>query len=355
MLLDSYPRAKGTLSTLVHSSGRRIVILALLLGLLVAGTALLVHVQVEGKEHPGDSEKLAHDAGGWSGVAEPAASVRRLGIRRPDTLAGAAIEADSFEDSVPTPVRRLVPTATPAPLPTPDGTPRREVVPILMYHHVGVPGPGADAIRRDLSVSPEAFEAQLRYLIERGYEPVTLNSLIMHLQLGHGLPPKPVVLTFDDGFKDQYSNAYPLLKKYGFVGTFFIITLFADEERPEYMSWSEIEFLHSNGMEIGSHSYTHPSLRGKSYDYVVWQVLGSREAIEARIGEPVRFFSYPSGQYDELTIDVLRSAGYWSAVTVEAGSLQTAESPFELRRIRVRGRYDVREFDRWFNYWLAHP
>jgi peptidoglycan/xylan/chitin deacetylase (PgdA/CDA1 family) len=355
MLLDSYPRAKGTLSTLVQISGRRSVILALLLGLLVAGTVLLVHAQVEGTEHTRDSADLHHDAGDWSRAVEPAASVRRLGLRRSDTLADPAAAGGSSGESVPTPVRRLAPTPTPAPLPTPDGTPRREVIPILMYHHVGVPGASADAIRRDLSVSPENFEAQLRYLIEHGYEPITLNSLIMHLQLGRALPPKPVVLTFDDGFKDQYSNAYPLLKKYGFVGTFFIITLFADEERPEYMSWSEIEFLHSNGMEIGSHSYTHPSLSGKSYDYVVWQVLGSREAIEARTGEPVRFFSYPSGQYDELTIDVLRSAGYWGAVTVEAGSLHTTESPFEFKRIRVRGRYDVGQFDHWFNYWLAHP
>jgi len=340
---------------MVQSSGRRSLILALLLALLVAGTALLVSAQGEGTEHTGESEKLAQDPGDWPRVSAPGAPVRRLGLQQPDALASPAAAGGSSGDSVPTPVRRLPPTPTPAPLPTPDGTPRREVIPILMYHHVGVPGPGADAIRRDLSVSPEDFEAQLRYLIEHGYEPITLNSLIMHLQLGRALPAKPVVLTFDDGFKDQYSNAYPLLKKYGFVGTFFIITLFADEERPEYMSWSEIEFLHSNGMEIGSHSYTHPSMSGKSYEYIVWQVLGSREAIEARIGEPVRFFSYPSGQYDELTMDVLRSAGYWGAVTVEAGSLQTAEAPFELRRIRVRGRYDVREFDHWFNYWLAHP
>ena len=108
-------------------------------------------------------------------------------------------------------------------------------------------------------------------------------------------------------------------------------------------------------MEIGSHSYTHPSLWGKSYDYLVWQVLGSREAIEARTQESVRFFSYPSGQYDQLTIDVLKSAGYWGAVTVEAGSLQSSETPFEMKRIRVRGTYDLNDFDHWLNHWLVHP
>ena len=182
------------------------------------------------------------------------------------------------------------------------------------------------------------------------YEAITLRSLIMHLQIGQPLPPKPVILTFDDGFKDNYTNAYPLIRKYGFVGTFFVITRFADEERPDHMSWAEIELLHASGMEIGSHSYTHPSLRGKSSDYVVWQALGSKEAIEARTHEPVRFFSYPSGQYDQLVIDVLRSAGYWGAVTVESGSLQSSERPFELKRIRVRGTYDLRDFDHWFNH-----
>jgi peptidoglycan/xylan/chitin deacetylase (PgdA/CDA1 family) len=224
-----------------------------------------------------------------------------------------------------------------------------------MYHHIAVAAPGADAIRRDLSVSPANFEAQLRYLVEHGYEPITLEALIMHLQLGSELPPKPVVLTFDDGFKDHYTNAYPLLEKYGFFGTFFVISGFVDEGRPEHMSWSEIELLHAAGMEIGSHTYTHPSLAGKSFDYIVWQVLGSKEAIEARTQEPVRFFSYPSGQYDQQVVDVLQSAGYWGAVTVEAGSLQTSERPFELKRIRVRGAYDLEDFDHWFNYWLANP
>jgi peptidoglycan/xylan/chitin deacetylase (PgdA/CDA1 family) len=346
---------KGALLTVLLSFGRRHMNVALLLGLLVAGTALLVQAQVESMEDIPPSDVQAGGEDGLSRQGTFATSVRASPSRHPGSVPGSETSVDMADDRPPTAVRRLLPPPTPAPLPTPDGVPRSAVVPVLMYHHVGEPDPAADAIRRDLSVSPDRFEAQLRYLIEHGFEPVTLDSLVTHLQLGHPLPPKPVILTFDDGFKDQYINAYPLLKKYRFVATFFIITLFADEERPEYMSWSEIELLHADGMEIGSHSYTHPSLYGKSFDYVVWQVLGSKEAIEARTREPVRFFSYPSGQYDQLTIDVLRSAGYWGAVTVEAGSMQAAERAFEFKRIRVRGSYDLSEFDHWFNYWLANP
>jgi peptidoglycan/xylan/chitin deacetylase (PgdA/CDA1 family) len=287
-------------------------------------------------------------------------SPRQVGLGRPAVARPAEpttlpVNDDAPADELERLGRRLLPTATSVLLPTPDGVSREVMVPVLMYHHIGDPGPDADAIRRDLSVSPANFESQLRYLIESGYESISLEALVMHLQAGQPLPSKPVVLTFDDGFKDQYSNAYPLLQKYGLVGTFFVITCFTDQNRPEYLSWPEIELLHAGGMEIGSHSYTHPSLRGQTFEYVVWQVLGSKEAIEARTHEPVRFFSYPSGQYDQLVMQVLRSAGYWGAVTVEPGSLQSSERTFELKRVRVRGSYDVEDFDYWLNHWLSSP
>jgi peptidoglycan/xylan/chitin deacetylase (PgdA/CDA1 family) len=340
----------------VRAVGRRRVVSVLMVGLLVVGTALLVQSHVEGQEGNPCPSVQGYEESGGSHMGALLGPVRPSAVSAPAQSLGLHTKLEApTASSTPTPLHRLLPTATPLPMPTPDGTPRQSVIPILMYHHIAVAGPGADAIRRDLSVSPANFEAQLRYLVEHGYEPITLESLILHLQVGLSLPPKPVILTFDDGFKDQYTNAYPLLKRYGFTGTFFVISGFVDEGRPEHMSWSEIELLHANGMEIGSHTYTHPSLAGKSFDYIVWQVLGSMEAIEARTREPVRFFSYPSGQYDQQVVDVLESAGYWGAVTVEAGSLQTSERPFELKRIRVRGAYDLEDFDHWLNYWLANP
>jgi peptidoglycan/xylan/chitin deacetylase (PgdA/CDA1 family) len=340
----------------VRVVGRRRAVSVLVVGLLVVGTALLVQSQVEGQECDPCPSAEGHEESGGSRMGTLLGPVRPSAASAPAQSLGlyTKIEAPTAS-STPTPEPSPLPTATPLPMPTPDGTPRQLVIPILMYHHIAVPGPNADAIRRDLSVSPANFEAQLGYLVEHGYEPITLESLILHLQVGSSLPPKPVILTFDDGFKDHYTNAYPLLKRYGFTGTFFVITGFVDEGRPGHMSWPEIELLHANGMEIGSHTYTHPSLAGKSFDYIVWQVLGSKEAIEARTQEPLRFFCYPSGQYDQQVVDVLQSAGYWGAVTVEAGSLQASERPFELKRIRVRGAYDLEDFDHWLNYWLANP
>lgn len=248
----------------------------------------------------------------------------------------------------------LTPTATPAAIIEliPDGVLREATVPILMYHHVGEPPPAADAIRLDLTVLPSQFEAQLAYLSEEGYQTIHLSDLIMHLQMGRRLPPKPIVITFDDGYHDTFTNAYPLLKEYGFVATFFIITLLADEGREEYLSWEEIKALHAAGMEIGSHTYTHPDLRGQPYDYVVWQILGSKEAIEARTKEPVRLFAHPSGKYDQQVVEVLKSTGFWGAVAINQGAHQSSEQVFKSQRIRVRGGYNMYDFRYWLNYWL---
>ena len=237
----------------------------------------------------------------------------------------------------PTATTTPTPTVTPTPLPTPDGITRTVRVPILMYHHIALPPPDADAVRRDLSLPPEVFEQQLQYLVEQSYTSITLSDLIHHLARSAPLPPKPIILTFDDGYRDTYTEAFPLLQRYNTTGTFFLITGFIDQGEPDYLSWAQVKEMHRAGMQFGSHTYTHPDLRDKPVEYLVWQILGSKEAIELRIREPVRFFSYPSGRYDQQTIDILRSAHFWGAVTSHQGMEQSSEHPFELRRIRVRG------------------
>jgi peptidoglycan/xylan/chitin deacetylase (PgdA/CDA1 family) len=206
-----------------------------------------------------------------------------------------------------------------------------------MYHHVAIPPPDADAVRHDLSLAPEAFEAQLQYLVQEGYSTIMLSELIHHLARGATLPARPIILTFDDGYRDVYTQAFPLLRQYGMNSTVFLITGFIDAEYDEYLSWAQVREMHGAGMGFGSHSYTHPDLRNQTAEYLVWQILGSKEAIEQRIREPVRFFSYPSGRYDDLAVNVLQSADYWGAVTTLQGYEHSSDSSFELRRIRIRG------------------
>ena len=225
--------------------------------------------------------------------------------------------------------------ARPQPEPTPDGQDREAFVPILMYHHVAEPQPGWDALRRGLTVSTGLFQEHLDYLRAAGYRSIGLEDLVRHLTLGEPLPPKPVILTFDDGYRDHYTNAYPLLVNYGFTATFFLVTAPIDQGSPEFLTWEMVREMHQHGMSFGAHTYTHPDLRGQTTDYLVWQIVGSAEAIEARIGEKVRFFAYPSGAYDDNVIAVLRSAGFWAALTTEYGCHEHSKLLWTLPRIRV--------------------
>jgi peptidoglycan/xylan/chitin deacetylase (PgdA/CDA1 family) len=240
-------------------------------------------------------------------------------------------------------------TVTPIPMPTPDGTARTADVPILMYHYISAPPPDADIYRLDLSVTPQNFEAQLAWLRSQGYTTITLGDLVYHLTLGRPLPDKPVVLTFDDGYRDNYENAFPLLKKYGCVGTFFLVTRPIDVGDPNYMTWDMVVEMHRAGMSMQPHGYRHYDLKGKSLDLLVYEIVGAKEAIEERTGESVRFFSYPAGSYDQRTIDVLQSAHFWAAVTTIQGRQQSSAAPFELRRLRIRSTTTLDDLSRLLN------
>lgn len=232
------------------------------------------------------------------------------------------------------------PTPTPTPMPLPEETD----VPILMYHYVSeLPG-DADVYRRDLTVSPAAFDAQMEYLDETGYHPVTLTDVYMYLAEGYPLPDKPVVLTFDDGYRDAYEVVFPRLLEYGFPGTFFVLATPAHYESEAYLTWTQMKEMSDAGMDIQAHGRDHVDLRGRSYDFLVYQVLGISEAIAHHTDRVPRFFCYPSGRWDEDVIDVLESAGYWGAVTTEWGTTHTYEDLFVMPRLRVRGGMNLADF-----------
>jgi peptidoglycan/xylan/chitin deacetylase (PgdA/CDA1 family) len=219
-----------------------------------------------------------------------------------------------------------------------------------MYHHIDNAPPGANAIRQDLSVSPKNFEEQLHYLQREGYQTISLNDLALHLAVGAPLPAKPIILTFDDGYVDAYTHAFPILRRAGYTGTFFVISEPIDRGHAEFLSWDQVKEMHAAGMRFEPHSYNHPDMRNRGFDFVVFQILAPKEAIEARTGETCRFFAYPAGRYDSFVIDVLRSAHFWGAVLTEQGDTHTSGQTFTLRRIRVRGGDDLDTFIRHLNH-----
>jgi peptidoglycan/xylan/chitin deacetylase (PgdA/CDA1 family) len=246
-----------------------------------------------------------------------------------------------------------VPTFTPQPSATRNPNLRSARVPILMYHYISVPPPDADIYRLDLSVTPDNFSAQMDYLAAEGYHPIRVSDFADYLLTGKPLPSKPIVLTFDDGYLDNYENALPVLVKHKFPATFFIITQFAEDKRPGYMNWDQVEQLAIEGMEIGSHTVNHRELNSRSLAYLETEIAGSKAMIESRIGTPVKSFCYPASKYDARTIEVLRSDSYLAATTEISGAYQATSSIYELRRIRVRGSYSVNDFAYWLKYWLA--
>lgn len=235
---------------------------------------------------------------------------------------------------------------TPALEPTPSGDVRSIRVPILMYHYLSVPPPGADIFRRDLSVSPDLFAEHLDAIARAGYTPISLYQWLAHLTQGAPLPEKPVVLTFDDGYRDNYTNAFPLLRERGMTATFFLVTDFIDDQRPEYVTWDMVREMYAGGMSIESHGRNHVSLAGKNSDYLIWQALGSLETIEYEVGVRPRFISYPAGEYDQLTVDIFRSAHYWAGFTTRQGATHSSDDLFQVRRVRVRGTTSAAELIR---------
>lgn len=239
----------------------------------------------------------------------------------------------------------LLPTPTPGPrsdvsltsAPTPDGIPRSVQLPILMYHYVSIPPAGADIYRQDLSIAPADFAAHLDRMLADGYTAISLYGFLDHLTLGTPLPEKPVIITFDDGYRDNYENAFPALAERDMTATFFVVTDFIDEEREAYFSWDMLREMLDAGMSIESHGRNHVTLKGQGADYLIWQALGSMETIEYELGKRPRFISYPAGEYDQATMDIFKSANFWAGLTTVQGATHDSENLFELRRVRVRG------------------
>ena len=216
-----------------------------------------------------------------------------------------------------------------------DGTLRRIFAPVLMYHYISELPEDADDIRTELTVRPEQFDQHLRYLAESGYESITSQELLHALQFGAILPERPVILTFDDGHLDHYVHALPILQRHGFSGTFFIITQFADESRPEHLNWAQIQALAQAGMSIESHTKTHADLRNRSYDFLVYELLGSIESIQAHINARVSSLAYPIGRYDENVLHIVRNTPIQIAFTTRNGAYHTSDRLLELPRLRV--------------------
>jgi len=212
---------------------------------------------------------------------------------------------------------------------TPETASDQVSVPILIYHSIR-PYRTADlaGVRRYIT-TPNALDQELAYLKENGYVSISFDDLENRLQSGKALPPKPVIICFDDGPETQYTYALPLLKKYAYTATFFLFTNAIG--RPHYLSWEQVIDLSSQGMQIGCHSRFHPYLTRITNEKALWdEIAGAKERLEARLGKPVTAYAYPFGQYNEHIIELVKKAGYTCARGTYPGIVHSREDLFAL-------------------------
>ncbi len=205
-------------------------------------------------------------------------------------------------------------------------------IPILMYHHVGVPP--RDEENKKLWVSIKKFDEQMAYLKRHGYHSITFADLRMHLQVGRPLPIDPVIITFDDGAENVYTNAFPILRTNGFKASLFLIA------EQSTLKLDQLKEMQRYGMEFGSHTKTHPNLLEVGDDKAREEITDSKRILEERLGTEIVVFAYPYGQgaYDERIKRIVKEGRYLFACGIRRGKqVFPVDNPYSLNRILIRG------------------
>jgi peptidoglycan/xylan/chitin deacetylase (PgdA/CDA1 family) len=219
-------------------------------------------------------------------------------------------------------------------------------IPILLYHHVAP----------DREVTPEGFEAQLRFLLDRGYRSLSMGEVLQVLLGESPAHARAFAVTFDDGYFDNWVNAFPILKKLQVQATIYLVTDRAErhadvrsapptldtrhmERAPGgFLSWAEVRIMAASGLvRFGSHSHTHRGfLRQSPYADVEAELRQSKQWIEKETGVPCTHLAWPWGEYETSWLSMATRLGYRSAVTTRAGANAPGSDPMTLRRLRVR-------------------
>lgn len=228
------------------------------------------------------------------------------------------------------------------------------VIPILTYHNF------TKDIGSSYSINIIEFEKQLDYLATHNYSVISLSELLKGLRNGQ-LPPKPVVITIDDGFKSTFTLAYPVLKKYNFPATLFIYTNFI-EKNSNSLTWGEIKEMTENNLEIGSHTLSHCNLlqykENENYENylarIKKEIFLSKEILESKIGGKVKFFAYPYGVYSPTIKNLVIQADYEGILNANSMNNTLNTNPFSLNRQIIFGNNSFSSFIQILNQQPLH-
>ncbi|MGA2786465.1 MAG: polysaccharide deacetylase family protein [Verrucomicrobiota bacterium] len=241
-------------------------------------------------------------------------------------------------------VRRLRMLAQPSPVV--DGS-----LPILMYHGVSDdPEPGVSPYYQT-NTSPAIFREQIEFLANQGYHSMNFDTVVKLIQDEKPLPGKTVAITFDDGFRNFHTEAFPVLQQHGFTASVFLPTSFIHNPRltfkaKECLTWDEVRELRRCGIQFGSHTVTHPRLIELCWKEIEHELSASKQELEQQLGEPVTAFAHPYAfpqterEYVRTFRNTLAGAGYTCCATTEIGRLKSGDDPYRMKRLPVNSMDD---------------
>ncbi|MEI7025949.1 polysaccharide deacetylase family protein [Paenibacillus sp. y28] len=277
-------------------------------------------------------------------MPNPALPADRLPADDGVPAGGSAAASDSKELPAPDPA----PSATSLTIP-PAGSPSvtasvynpnqaKVRIPVLNYHSIAI-DPGNPA-----ALTPDKLEAQLSYLAEEGYTTLTLQQFTDIMEDKQKPPAKPVLLTFDDGYTDNYETAMPLIRKYDFHATLFMTPGWVD--KPGYLSWEQVKEMQKAGWDVMPHGMSHPKLNQLNAERQAQEIIEARKLIEAQLGVTADIFCYPYGLYNKQTLAILKEQGFRYAFTIDQGFTDPGQQPLQLKRIFVDGNQSLPSFIR---------
>ena len=226
-------------------------------------------------------------------------------------------------------------------------------IPVLVYHRIT---PNNSTIKRSDSITVEHFERQLRFLYEQGYQCFSLSEYIQYSQQKINKKQKAFLITFDDGGVDFYNLAFPVLQKFGFSATMFLVMKYLEnsneEHDPRTLSWEQVDWLFKQGISFGSHTWTHPHLPSQPADHIRSELVKSKACLENRLGIEVLSIAYPYGESNKEVQKLVFETGYRVAFGVSRGE-------YSLSNLYLCscGRYDnslifVFKLSPWYLYYL---
>ncbi len=205
--------------------------------------------------------------------------------------------------------------------------------PIFMYHYIEYVADKNDTMRRKLDITPDVLTSQIETLKSAGYTFINPTDLTLAISEKKKLPQKVIMLTFDDGYMDFYTNVYPILKKEQVKGTVYVIPNFLD--RPNFMFTFQLkEVAKSPFVEVGAHTMDHIWLKGVDKQKAQYEISQSRISLQKTLNLPIDSFAYPYGAFDQQTIELVQNAGFTNAVSVIPGVMQAEQNKYFLYRLR---------------------